>query len=126
MNASCHVTADSNMILSFFIIGFFLAIIGSILNICSCVLFIRTKSLSNTPYAIFIIGLSIADIIKLISEYFVHLLFVYIQHPYFVCSITWFLTMTSENTSYAFLCALGKFTIRNFAIDRYLCLSDIF
>jgi hypothetical protein len=122
MNASCHVTADSNMILSFFTIGFFLATIGSILNMCSCVLFIRTKSLSNTPYGIFIIGLSISDIIKLVAEYFVHLLFAYIQHPYFVCSITWFLTMTSENTSYAFLCALGKFTIRNSVTHTYLCL----
>ncbi|CAF0740641.1 unnamed protein product [Adineta steineri] len=119
MNASCHVTADSQMILSFFIIGFFLATIGCILNSCSCILFIRTKSLFNTPYAIFIIALSIADIIKLIAEYFLHLLFVYIQHPYFVCSITWFLTMTSENASYAFLCALGvERNIKVWTIDR--------
>ncbi len=109
MNSSCHVTADSEMILSFFILGFIFSIIGCILNFCSCLLFFRTKSLFNTPYAIFIIALSIADIIKLIAEYFIHLLFIYIQHPYFVCSITWFLTMTSENTSYAFLCALGNY-----------------
>ncbi len=108
MNSSCNVTADSKMIISFFVIGCFLSIIGCILNLCSCLLFIRTKSLFNTPYAIFIIALSISDIIKLIAEYYSHLLFVYIQHPYFVCSITWFLTIMSENLSYTFLCALGK------------------
>ena len=108
MISSCRVTADSTMILSFFIIGCFLTIIGYILNICSCLLFCRTKSLFNTPYAVFIIAISISDIIKLTAEYLVHLLFIYIKHPYFVCSITWFLTMTSENTSYAFLCALGN------------------
>ncbi|CAM4871102.1 unnamed protein product [Rotaria socialis] len=107
MNDSCHVTADSKIILSFLFIGFFLSIIGCILNICSCLLFIRTKSLFKTPYGIFIIALSIVDIIKIVAEYFTHLLFIYIQHPYFVCSITWFLTMTSENISYGFLGALG-------------------
>ncbi|CAF3623626.1 unnamed protein product [Rotaria socialis] len=106
MNDSCHVTADSKIILSFLFIGFFLSIIGCILNICSCLLFIRTKSLFKTPYGIFIIALSIVDIIKIVAEYFTHLLFIYIQHPYFVCSITWFLTMTSENISYGFLGAL--------------------
>jgi hypothetical protein len=108
MNSSCYVTADTFMILSFFIIGSILAIIGCILNVCSCLIFSRSKSLYNTPFAIFIIALSISDIIKLVAEYFVHLLFIYIQHPYFVCSITWFLTMISENASYAFLCALGS------------------
>jgi hypothetical protein len=108
MNSSCCVNADENVVLSFFIIGCLLTIIGTLLNLCSCLLFCRAKSLFSTPYAIFIIALSIADIVKLIAEYLVHLLYLYIQHPYFVCSITWFLTMTSENTSYAFLCALGK------------------
>jgi len=108
MNSTCYVNADEIVIISFFIIGCLLTILGSILNCCSCLLFCRAKSLFNTPYAIFIIALSIADIIKLMAEYIVHILFVYIQHPYFVCSITWFLTMTSENASYAFLCALGK------------------
>jgi hypothetical protein len=101
------MTADSKMIISFFLIGCFLSIIGCLLNLCSCILFSRTKSLFETPYAIFIIALSIADIMKLFAEYYIHFLFLYIQHPYVVCSITWFLTMTSENTSYAFLCALG-------------------
>ncbi len=108
MNSSCGVNADEYVIISFFIIGCLLTIFGTILNFCSCLLFCRAKSLFNTPYAIFIIALSMADIIKLIAEYLVHIIFFYIQHPYFVCSITWFLTMTSENTSYAFLCALGK------------------
>lgn len=108
MNDSCYITADSTITLSFFTIGLFLSIVGCILNICSCLLFIRTKSLFNTPYGVFIIGLSIVDIIKIIAEYFVHLLFLYIEHPYFVCSITWFLTMTSENISYGFLSALGN------------------
>lgn len=107
MNLSCKVEASSGVILSFFTLGLIFSIIGTLLNVCSCLLFWRAKSLFNTPYAIFIIGLSVADIVKLIAEYFVHLLFVYFQHPYFVCSITWFLTMTSENISYAFLCALG-------------------
>ncbi|CAF1425571.1 unnamed protein product [Rotaria sordida] len=119
MNSSCYITADSKIILSFFIIGFFLSIIGCILNLCSCLLFIRTKSLFNTPYAIFIIALSLVDIIKIIAEYFIHLLFIYIQHPYFVCSITWFLTMTSENISYAFLGALGiERNLKVWTIDR--------
>ncbi|CAF3212223.1 unnamed protein product [Rotaria sp. Silwood2] len=108
MNSSCHVNANSNVILSFFIFGCLFTIIGTVLNFCLCLLFCRAKSLLNTPYAVFIIALSIADIIKLTAEYLVHILFFYIQHPYFVCSITWFLTMTSENSSYAFLCALGK------------------
>lgn len=107
-NASCHVTADPSMILSFFVVGFFVALVGCVLNTCSCLLFMQTKSLFQTPYAVFIIALSIADFIKLVAEYFLHLLFIYFDHPYFVCSITWFLTMTSENTSYAFLCALGN------------------
>jgi hypothetical protein len=111
MNASCYVTADSNIISLFFILGCLLTIVGTTLNLCSCLLFCRAKSLLHTPYAVFIIALSIADIVKLISEYLVHILFIYIQHPYFVCSITWFLTMTSENTSYAFLCALGKMNV---------------
>jgi hypothetical protein len=109
MNASCYVDASSNVILSFFIIGCLLTVVGTILNLCSCLLFCRAKSLLNTPYAVFIIALSIADIVKLTAEYSVHILFFYVQHPYFACSITWFLTMTSENTSYAFLCALGKY-----------------
>ncbi|CAF1205314.1 unnamed protein product [Adineta steineri] len=107
MNTSCNANADSTVILSFFIIGCILTIIGTILNLCSCLLFCRSKSLVNMPYSVFIIALSIADIVKLTAEYSVHILFFYIQHPYFVCSISWFLTMTSENTSYAFLCALG-------------------
>jgi len=107
MNSSCKVSADPKMIISFYIIGCFLSVMGCLLNICSCLLFSRSKSLFNTPYAVFIIALSISDTIKLISEYYIHLLYIFIQHPYFVCSITWFLTMTSENTSYAFLCALG-------------------
>ena len=108
MNALCYLNGSSNIVLSFFIIGCISTIIGIVLNVCSCLLFCRAKSLHNTPYAVFIIALSIADIVKLTAEYSVHILFFYIQHPYFVCSITWFLTMTSENTSYAFLCALGK------------------
>ena len=108
MNASCYGNADSSVILSFYIIGCLLTIVGIILNLCSCILFCRAKSLRNTPYAVFIIALSLADIVKLTSEYLVHLVYIYVQHPYFVCSITWFLTMTSENTSYAFLGALGK------------------
>jgi hypothetical protein len=124
MNSSCQVTADTAIVLSFFIIGCFLSIIGCILNICSCLLFSRTKSLFKTPYAIFIIALSVADIIKLIAEYFIHLLFIYIQHPYFVCSITWFLTMTSENTSYAFLCALGNSIFRKLELE--ICPEQIF
>ena len=107
MNSSCKVTADKEIIMVYFIVGCLLSLIGILLNLCSCLLFCRAKSLYNTPYSIFIIALSLADIVKLFSEYIVHLLFFYIQHPYFVCSITWFLTMTSENTSYAFLCALG-------------------
>jgi hypothetical protein len=113
MNSSCNVNVDKNIILSFFLIGCLLTIIGIFLNFCSCLLFCRAKSLNKTPYGIFIIGLSIADIIKLISEYLVHLFYFYIDHPYFVCSITWFLTMMSENLSYMFLCALGKDKILN-------------
>ncbi|CAF1400342.1 unnamed protein product [Rotaria magnacalcarata] len=105
MNSTCH--ANANVILSFFLLGCLLTIVGIVLNLCLCILFCRAKSLFNTPYAVFIIALSIADIVKLVAEYVVHILFPYIRHPYFVCSITWFLTMTSENTSYAFLCALG-------------------
>jgi hypothetical protein len=108
MNSSCCENVNKSIILSFFIIGCLLTIIGILLNLCSCLLFCRAKCLYNTPYAIFIIGLSIADIIKLLAEYLVHILYFYIQHPYFVCSITWFLTMMSENLSYTFLCALGK------------------
>jgi hypothetical protein len=117
MNSSCNETADSNVVLSFFIIGCLLTIIGSLLNLCSCLLFCRAKSLFNTPYSVFIIALSIADIVKLTAEYTVHILFFYIQHRYFVCSITWFLTMTSENTSYAFLCALGKYRLINLSLQ---------
>lgn len=108
MNSTCDGHADSKVVLSFFILGGMFTIIGTVFNLCLCILFCRAKSLFNTPYGIFIIALSIADIVKLIAEYVVHILFFYIQHPYFVCSITWFLTMTSENMSYAFLCALGK------------------
>ena len=111
MNTTCYVTASSNVLLLFFIAGCLLTIIGTVLNLCSCILFCRAKSLHSTPYAVFIIALSIADIVKLTAEYLVHILFFYIQHRYFVCSITWFLTMTSENTSYAFLCALGKYLL---------------
>lgn len=120
MNSSCQVTADSQMMIIFFLLGCFLSIIGCLFNICSCILFIRTKSLFDTPYAIFIIALSIADILKLIAEYYLHLLFIYLQHPYFVCSFSWFLTMTSENSSYAFLCALGiERNIKVWTIDRH-------
>ena len=108
MNSSCS-NVNENVILLFFIVGCILTIIGIFLNICSCLLFYRTKSLDKTPYGIFIISLSISDIIKLLSEYVVHIGFIYIQHKYFVCSITWFLTLTSENLSYLFLCALGKY-----------------
>ena len=119
MNSSCQVTADSQMIIIFFLLGCFLSVIGCLFNLVSCILFIRTKSLFKTPYAIFIIGLSIADILKLIAEYYLHLLVIYIQHPYFVCSFTWFLTITSENCSYAFLCALGiERNIKVWNIDR--------
>ncbi|CAF1267711.1 unnamed protein product [Rotaria sp. Silwood1] len=119
MNSSCHVNANSNVILSFFISGCLFTIIGIVLNFCLCLLFCRAKSLFHTPYAVFIIALSIADIIKLTAEYFLHILYFYIQHPYFVCSITWFLTMTSENTSYAFLCALGiERNLKVWTIDR--------
>jgi hypothetical protein len=107
MNSSC-VNVDENLILLFIIVGGILTIIGTLLNLCSCLLFYRAKSLAKTPYGIFIIALSIADIIKLIAEYVVHILYFYIEHRYFVCSITWFLTLTSENLSYLFLCALGK------------------
>jgi len=96
------------LVLLFFILGFILTIVGILLNLCSCLLFYRTRSLDKTPSGIFIIALSIADIVKLIAEYPVHILFFYVEHRYFVCSITWFLTMTSENLSYLFLCALGK------------------
>jgi hypothetical protein len=113
MDASCYVSAGSNVILFFFIIGCILAIVGTGLNFCSCLLFCRSKSLRDTPYAVFIIALSIADIVKITAEYSVHILFFYIQHPYFACSITWFLTMASENASYMFLCALGKYTLLN-------------
>ena len=108
MNFSCHGKPDTGIILSFYVIGGILAVSGTLLNMCSCLLFCRAKSLFDTPYSVFIIALSIADIVKLVSEYFVHLMFIYIRHEYFVCSVTWFLTMTSENSSYAFLCALGK------------------
>ncbi len=107
MNSSCADVGE-NVILLFFILGGILTIIGILLNLCSCLLFYRAKSLDKTPYGIFIIALSIADIIKLIAEYFVHILYFYIEHRYFVCSITWFLTLNSENLSYSFLCALGK------------------
>ncbi|CAF1514029.1 unnamed protein product [Adineta steineri] len=107
MNSSC-VNVNENLVLLFFILGCLLTIIGILLNLCSCLLFYRTKSLDKTPYGIFIIALSIADIIKLIAEYIVHILYFYIDHRYLVCSITWFLTLSSENLSYLFLCALGR------------------
>jgi hypothetical protein len=107
MNSSC-VNVDENLILLFFILGCILTVVGTLLNLCSCLLFYRAKSLDKTPYGIFIIALSIADIVKLIAEYPVHLVYFYVEHRYFVCSITWFLTLTSENLSYLFLCALGK------------------
>jgi len=107
MNSSC-ADVDENLILLFFILGCILTITGTLLNLCSCLLFYRAKSLDKTPYGIFIIALSIADIIKLIAEYLVHVLYFYIEHRFFVCSISWFLTLTSENLSYLFLCALGK------------------
>ena len=108
MNSSCYGNAHTSVILSFFTVGCLLTIVGIVLNLCSCLLFCRAKSLRDTPYAVFIIALSLADIVKLISEYLVHIVFIYVEHPYFVCSITWFLTMASENSSYAFLCALGN------------------
>ncbi|UJR29416.1 hypothetical protein I4U23_010628 [Adineta vaga] len=98
---------DEYLVLLFFILGGLLTIIGTLLNLCSCLLFYRAKSLDKTPYGIFIIALSIADIIKLIAEYIVHILYFFIDHRYLVCSITWFLTLSSENLSYLFLCALG-------------------
>ena len=53
------------------------------------------------------------------TEYVVHILYFYIEHPYFVCSITWFLTMTSENLSYLFLCALGiERSLKVWVVDR--------
>ncbi len=107
MNSSC-MNVGENLVLLFFILGCILTIVGTLLNLCSCLLFYRTKSLDKTPYGIFIIALSIADIVKLIAEYTVHILYFYIDHPYLVCSITWFLTLSSENLSYLFLCALGK------------------
>ena len=107
MKSSC-INVDDKLVLLFFILGCLLTIIGTLLNLCSCLLFYRAKSLVKTPYGIFIIALSIADIIKLFAEYFVHILYFYIEHRYFVCSITWFLTLTTENLSYLFLCALGK------------------
>ncbi|UJR34693.1 hypothetical protein I4U23_027470 [Adineta vaga] len=106
MNSSCE-NVNENLIISFYFIGFFLTIIGILLNICSCLLFIRSKSLCKTPYGIFIIALSVSDIMKLLSEYVLHIIYLYIQHPFFVCSITWFLTLTTENLSYSFLWALG-------------------
>ncbi|UJR32008.1 hypothetical protein I4U23_019478 [Adineta vaga] len=119
MNSSCLAHAHPNVILFYFIVGCLLTILGTVLNLCSCLLFCRAKSLVNTPYSVFIIALSIADMVKLFAEYSVHILFFYIQHPYFVCSITWFLTMTSENTSYAFLCALGiERNLKVWATDR--------
>ena len=117
MNSSC-IHVDENLVLSFFLIGGILSIIGTLLNLCSCLLFCRAKSLYRTPYGIFIIALSIADIVKLIAEYLVHILYFYIDHPYFVCSITWFLTLSSENLSYLYLCALGK-TMIDF--DMFCC-----
>lgn len=110
MNSTCHANADSSVVVLFFALGGVLTIVGTVLNVCSCLLFCRAKSLMNTPYSVFIIALSIADVVKLAAEYTVHLVFVHVEHPYFVCSITWFLTMTSENASYAFLCALGKYS----------------
>lgn len=106
MNYTC-ANVDDYMVLSFFTIGGLLAILGTLLNLCSCLLFFRAKSLHKTPYGTFIIALSIADVIKLFAEYFMHILFFYISHPYVVCSISWFLTLASENLSYSFLCALG-------------------
>jgi len=105
--SSC-MNVSEILVLLFFILGCILTIVGTLLNLCSCLLFYRAKSLDKTPYGIFIIALSIADIIKLIAEYLVHVLYFYIEHRFFVCSISWFLTLTSENLSYLFLCALGK------------------
>ena len=106
MNSSC-TNVNQDLVLLFFILGCLLTILGILLNLCLCALFCRAKSLYKTPYGIFIIALSIADIFKLIAEYLVHILYFFNQSPYFVCSITWFLTISSENLSYAFLCALG-------------------
>ncbi|CAF1215121.1 unnamed protein product [Adineta ricciae] len=106
LNSSCGNVGE-NLVLLFFVLGCILTIIGTLLNLCSCLLFYRAKSLDKTPYGIFIIALSIADIVKLIAEYVVHILYFYIDHRYLVCSITWFLTLSSENLSYLFLCALG-------------------
>ena len=106
-SSSTDLNVSENVILLFFILGGLLAITGIFFNFCLCFIFYHEKSLSKTSYGIFIIALSITDIIKLTAEYILHIAYFYIQHPYFVCSITWFLTMTSENTSYAFLCALG-------------------
>ncbi|CAF0967549.1 unnamed protein product [Didymodactylos carnosus] len=107
INSDCIVTADASIIYIFYIGGGLLALAGTILNLFSCILFFNTKSLAKTPYSIFIIGLSIVDILKLFAEYYFHLFYIYFKHPYFVCSVTWFLTLASENISYAFLCALG-------------------
>ncbi len=109
--SSC-MNVSEILVLLFFILGCILTIVGTLLNLCSCLLFYRTKSFDKTPYGIFIVALSIADIVKLIAEYVVHILYFYIDHRYLVCSITWFLTLSSENLSYLFLCALGKNILR--------------
>jgi len=49
--------------------------------------FCRVKSLRQTFYGIFILALSIIDIFKLMTEYVVHILYFYIEHPYFVCAL---------------------------------------
>lgn len=123
MNSSyTNLDVNENIILLFFSLGGLLTLIGIFFNLCLCFLFCYEKSLSKTSYGVFIIALSIADIFKLIAEYILHVCYLYIQHQYFVCSVTWFLTMTSENLSYLFLCALG--IERNFKVwlvdHRYL------
>ena len=113
------VDVQEYIILIFFILGYILTIFGCLFNFCLCLLFCRVKSLRQTFYGIFIIAVSIVDIFKLMTEYVVHILYFYIEHPYFVCSITWFLTMTSENLSYLFLCALGiERSLKVWVVDR--------
>jgi len=123
-SSSTDLNVSENVILLFFILGGLLAITGIFFNFCLCFIFYHEKSLSKTSYGIFIIALSITDIIKLTAEYILHIAYFYIQHPYFVCSLTWFLTMISENLSYSFLCALGiERNLKVWAVDQYYLIT---
>ena len=81
------VDVQEYIILIFFILGYILTIFGCLFNFCLCLLFCRVKSLRQTFYGIFILALSIIDIFKLMTEYVVHILYFYIEHPYFVCAL---------------------------------------